>query len=59
VKALPELSTAAQKMVVGHETETRLKFGSMTTGGDQDVPLNVKAFPEVPLPPELPSTATQ
>lgn len=26
VKALPESSTAAQKLVVGHDTEIRLKF---------------------------------
>jgi hypothetical protein len=39
VKALPSSPTAAQNLVVGHDTETRLVTVSTTTGADQDVPL--------------------
>jgi hypothetical protein len=39
VKALPSSPTAAQKLVVGHDTETRLVTLSTATGADQDDPL--------------------
>jgi len=58
VKALPPLSTAAQKLVVGHDTDTRLPTAPTATGADQDDPLYVSAFPAV-VPAETPSTATQ
>jgi hypothetical protein len=46
------LSTAAQNVDVGHETEVNQKPASMALGEDHDVPLYVRAFPFL-------STATQ
>jgi len=39
VKAYPPLFTAAQKLVLGHDTDTRLPTPPRATGADQDVPL--------------------
>jgi len=38
VKALPSSPTAAQKLGVGHDTETRLVTVSTATGADHDDP---------------------
>jgi hypothetical protein len=44
--ALPPESTAAQKPVVGHDTERTLPPGSTLTGADHVDPLKVSAIPE-------------
>ena len=49
---MPELSTAAQKLAEGQETERWVLFGSMRSGFDQLVPFQVKAL-------LYPFTATQ
>jgi len=54
VSALPERSTATQKVLEGHETEVRpyTTFGSTETGVDQLVPFQVSALPEEPTAPQ-------
>lgn len=39
VRASPELSTAAQKLVVGQETPTMVLGASIAWGADHEVPL--------------------
>jgi hypothetical protein len=46
------MSTATQKLAVGHDTDVRLVEGSMLDGADQLVPLCVSALP-------VPSTTAQ
>jgi len=51
--ALPESSTATQKVLEGHETEERpFPFGSTETGVDQLVPFQVSALAEEPTAPQ-------
>ena len=45
VSALPTLSTAAQKLAVGHDTASNVLVESMLVGPDQPVPSKVSAFP--------------
>jgi hypothetical protein len=35
----PSSSTATQKLALGHDTEVTTSLGTMTEGGDHDVPL--------------------
>ena len=46
VSALPLLSTASQKVVLGHDTDAKPSpFGSILAGVDHVEPFQVRAFP--------------